>query len=51
MRSVTTRILAVVSLVGCGGGVRQVKRTIAPFKDMNDARSCHLLARAVDEKV
>ena len=38
-------------LSGCGGGTKQVRLTIVPSKDMNETRSCYLLARAVDEKL
>ncbi|KYF69778.1 hypothetical protein [Sorangium cellulosum] len=39
-----------LALPGCGGSTRELRLTLAPAADMNDARSCYVLARAVDGK-
>ncbi len=50
MRSPFLGALSIVILSSCGGS-KQVKLTIVPSKDMNEARSCYVLARYVDDKL
>ncbi|WP_165373808.1 MULTISPECIES: type VI secretion lipoprotein TssJ [Sorangium] len=39
-----------VAVVGCGSAQRQIQLTIRPSTDMNESRSCYVLARAIDDK-
>ena len=41
---------AALALPGCGGSTRELRLTLTPAADMNDARSCYVLARAIDGK-
>lgn len=45
------RVLALaLALAGCGGSAKELRLTLSPAADMNDARSCYVLTRAVDGK-
>lgn len=39
-----------IHLLGCGPTTKQVRLSIRPSLDMNDTRSCYVVARAVEEK-
>lgn len=51
MRVVSLQILGVMlALTGCGGSTKELRLTLRPEADMNDARSCYVLTRALDGK-
>lgn len=41
---------AALALPGCGGSTRELRLTLTPAAEMNDARSCYVLARSIDGK-
>jgi hypothetical protein len=56
MRVASLQILGVMlvlalALAGCGGSTKELRLTFTPAADMNEARSCYVLARAIDGKV
>lgn len=55
MRVASLQILGVMlalalALTGCGGSAKELRLTLRPEADMNDARSCYVLTRAIDGK-